>query len=331
MKEAKMKKNHRQIPQFIIEKLSQIKSGKILIACVLELSEKELNEMEEMGIDVNALLKNKNCTFIPKAGAGKYSRRNLEGKIITLKHEPKVIKAIYLGERPIYGDWEKGSFNLTQHRKVYAKENEKPRRIFLKIKIIKEYILNNQKHYVLTIQTSEVVDKKDAQFNFVLLYNINVLLESFGKVDIFQENPSDDEFLKNIYLSWEILPIGQRDVIIAKLLASYRRIPEGITEKITEKKEFFDSLKPKNYVFGLSKTRRYFGALFNEDLVIFENIDYGNAIYILGKDWRQNSQLTKAELRRNSNLDVTIVEHRGHWKKNVSNIIVSKLKMETKK
>ena len=45
-------------------------------------------------------------------------------------------------------------------------------------------------------------------------------------------------------------------------------------------------MKPTEIVLGMSGNTRYLGAKYAEDLVVFENLEYGNAIYILYENWK---------------------------------------------
>ncbi|HBS3633883.1 TPA: hypothetical protein MAG00_005558, partial [Klebsiella pneumoniae] len=82
--------------------------------------------------------------------------------------------------------------------------------------------------------------------------------------------------------------------------------------------EFFMSLEPKKIVTGNSTFSNYIGAMLEDDLVVFENIEYGNAIYILYDDWDEISKLSRIDLlsgRAGSNFDRII--HSGNWKEEV--------------
>ncbi|MGF8545695.1 hypothetical protein AAGN67_14990, partial [Klebsiella pneumoniae] len=61
-----------------------------------------------------------------------------------------------------------------------------------------------------------------------------------------------------------------------------------------------------------------FAPSLEDDLVVFENIEYGNAIYILYDDWDEISKLSRIDLlsgRAGSNFDRII--HSGNWKEEV--------------
>lgn len=40
---------------------------------------------------------------------------------------------------------------------------------------------------------------------------------------------------------------------------------------------------------------------------------YGNAVYVLGPDWKRLSRLSKRELLADHTLGVTKIVHRGEW------------------
>ena len=53
--------------------------------------------------------------------------------------------------------------------------------------------------------------------------------------------------------------------------------------------------------------------MFADDLVVFENIDYGNAIYVMYEDWQELSQKSRVELRASQD-NFTRIQHTKHWK-----------------
>ena len=80
-------------------------------------------------------------------------------------------------------------------------------------------------------------------------------------------------------------------------------------------------MKPLSFINGRSGFRRYFGAKFAEDLVVFENIDYGNAAYVMFERWVTLSQKTRLELLAGPADGFKRVVHRADWKKELTNIV----------
>ena len=70
----------------------------------------------------------------------------------------------------------------------------------------------------------------------------------------------------------------------------------------------------------MSGFRRYFGAQFQHDLVAFENVEYGNAIYVLKGDWAILSKLSRGELLK-LNTGVDRIVHFVGWEAKAARII----------
>jgi hypothetical protein len=85
--------------------------------------------------------------------------------------------------------------------------------------------------------------------------------------------------------------------------------------------EFFETLNPKHYIRGTNKFNLYFGAVLQNDIVILENIRYGNAIYIFKRDWEELSKLSRTELLNMQNEYILRIIHTSNWKNNVNNTI----------
>lgn len=73
------------------------------------------------------------------------------------------------------------------------------------------------------------------------------------------------------------------------------------------------SLKPEVYVTGTDGFLRYFGAKFGEDFMVFENLNYGNAIYVLFEDWQDVSKRSRIDLLRGARDKFARIEHRESW------------------
>lgn len=54
-------------------------------------------------------------------------------------------------------------------------------------------------------------------------------------------------------------------------------------------------LNPQNYIAGTSGFARYFGEKLRDDLVAFENLHYGNALYVMYEDWVTLSHRSRTE------------------------------------
>ena len=73
-------------------------------------------------------------------------------------------------------------------------------------------------------------------------------------------------------------------------------------------------VKPQAFIQGTSEFRRYFGAQFADDIVVFENIEYGNAIYVMFEDWQLLSKKTRIELLSAEERQFVRIPHTRTWK-----------------
>ena len=58
---------------------------------------------------------------------------------------------------------------------------------------------------------------------------------------------------------------------------------------------------------------RYFGAKFGDNIVVFENIDYGNALYILFDNWQEISQMSRIDILKRHEKDYFRIIHKNGW------------------
>ena len=93
------------------------------------------------------------------------------------------------------------------------------------------------------------------------------------------------------------------------------RLPADQEALVRERVTLFNKLAPQRFIQGRGGMNRYIGALFANDLVVFENVKYGNALYVLYEDWREVSQRSRIDLLkcRDTAFD-RFVHHKG-WQK----------------
>ena len=87
----------------------------------------------------------------------------------------------------------------------------------------------------------------------------------------------------------------------------------------------FNSLNPLNIVKGSSGMIRYFGMKFREDLVVFETLNYGNALYVMYDNWNELSTAPRVQLLKKELRDFDRVIHKGKWKDKIVELIANKL------
>lgn len=321
-----MKKNLLKIPGFIQTKLSHIQANEIIVATTVTLSEEDIlaDMYPALGIKLDSGRLEFKTEQIPSKECGRYCKRNIIGKTKTRKDLPKVIKTIHLGERPIFGDWAKGSFSLDVSREVYQKETEKPRGYRLGIELLAEEMLDSQRSFVFKVLILDSLNTQSPEFDFEFLYQLNILQECIGKTDVFAANSANEEFLRVRTINWEIFPPGERDQDIVRILGKLRKVTPEIKKELTEKYDFLIGLNPQELLVGVHGLRGYFGAKFSDNLVVFESLKYGHAIYVLYEDWQELSKLSRSEILQLPDKQFDRIRHTIGWKNRLSNLIKNK-------
>lgn len=148
-----------------------------------------------------------------------------------------------------------------------------------------------------------------------LLHAINLLLDLFGECTFFDEDLNQVVTAPMKHLNWKILPKGERPFseLQSQLKSALNRIKPGNRSFVDHRLERLNSFKPDFTAIGQGGFTGYvvFGYP-KKDTYVLESILYGNATYVVGKDWEKLSQMTKAEIL-NDNLHKQRIIHRRSW------------------
>ncbi len=311
------KKNFRKVPIEIMSKLDMIESSDIVVGCAkqIPLSDIESGIYEHIGITANAGSISFEESLIPEKETGRYSKYNVNGREIVLKHLP-MVSASYTAEVPNYGDWSNGSHDITWTRQVYQRDYYLPQLLNINIELIDQ--TNDLFTFKFSIDT--ILSKEDTNFEEDLLYHCNVLQENVGICDVFAADSTAEEYIETLYVDWELLPPGVRGASSA-ILGTIRNTSNIDKGDLEERIKFFETLNIRNYIRGRNRFSLYFGAILQNGLVILENVRYGNAIYVFKKDWEEFSKLSRTELINIHSSDIIRVQHTSNWKNNVTRAI----------
>jgi hypothetical protein len=324
-------KHFRKVPDSVQLKLNSFDNDKFVVACVRKISSSEI--LAGDFFDVGILITNNNLEFpnkqIPLPSIGKYSQINSQGFELKRDDLPMVSKTFDL-EVPNFGDWGKGSHTVTWSRDVYQREFLPPKQLELEIELLGEEHLTDDKIFIFQFTLSETLNRKKVSLekDFLikddLFFNLNLLQECVGASDIFKSTATRADYLSSLYVNWEILPIGEKDSTINQILSGVKAPTAELKKKIVERYDFLSNLKPKAFINGVSGLRRYFGAMFSENLVVFEHLEYGNAIYIMFDDWRTLSKLTRPQLLSGDRKGFERIEHRKGWERKLIELLKEK-------
>ncbi|MCE3234754.1 MAG: hypothetical protein K0Q50_934 [Vampirovibrio sp.] len=313
-RKAPWKKNLLKVPENIWLKLKDLDTNDIIVAGIKKIPESDIKTgvYKHLGIKIN---QNNEVTFPskiqPNLLSGRYSKTNLFGKEKVLRDLPKTIKS-YTFETPNFGDSSKGYHDVTWTREVYQREFIRPKELEIAIELLEKE--NTQgPSYVFKFAVDEVLNQTTRYFGTDLLYNLNLLQENTGISDVYESSSTRKDYLRTIYIDWEILPPGETGELVERILSGRESENNAVRAQLTERLDLLQRLEPTQYIKGVSGFRRYFGAQFNDNLVVFENVEYGNAIYIMFDEWHELSQKSRYELLQGFNDKFIRIEHRRGW------------------
>ena len=307
-----MKKNRhfRRIPDYIDLEVSRTESRHIIVAAIIEATKVkvERGELRHFGFNIQEGKVTCNERIAPDHLSGLFARKNLYGIEHIRRDLPKIRKT-YCWETPNFGDSSKGYHNTYWDREVYQRELEPPREWDILTSIISE----TEDQFKFKAEISTQLDKHDSDFRKDLFFAINLLQEQFQDCHVFDSNMSLEDIAKTMIVGWEIFPPGRLDTTLSLITEKMRSKTPERQQKILNRIEVLESLHPTEYIRGSGMNSHYFGAKFGENIVVFENMDYGNAIYILSDNWEDISKMSRIDIMKRHEKDYVRIIHKKNW------------------
>lgn len=321
-----MPNNYRKIPKGIIEKIDTIKSNEIIVWSAIKIKESEIKKWNYKKIWITSV--SWEVIFqeevIPGKENWRTSKKNVLWYTIKNKNQPKITKEIYLWERPWFWDWSKGSSSVYRDMEVYPSEKFAPKEISLNIELLEKENINWELYFIFKICTKGLLEKNDKDFSKDILFHINLLQENIKKIDVFAYDSSKEEYLDTLDIDWDIFPPWERDSDLKKIIWTWKKISESRIAEIKERYDFILKLNPLKIIRWRSWMRSYFWAKFSDNLVVFENKDYWNALYILFDNWAELSKLSRTEIQNRPSGEFIRIPHMNNWKIKATSIINNK-------
>ena len=314
----------RRIPDHIGRELNGIKAPFVVVSTTLKLSLDDIarGKYRKLGITIRDGQVSYSPSLVPHVANGYYSKYNRYGREISLKHLPKVYKT-YHWETPNFGDPSKGFHDNYRTYLTWQSKFIAPRDWALSFQILK----NGEDFVLIKVSVDTIFDRNQQSFNDNLFFAINLLQENAGDCHVFDANATNDDYLRITKLGWEIFPPGSIDRAVEKVKSQIRNLTPEKAKRIDDRAKFIDRLKPVEILVGVGMNSKYFGAKFREDLVAFENVDYGNAIYLLFGNWEELSKKSRTEILQRPDKDFVRIPHTRYWKMNM----ISELKRRMKR
>lgn len=320
-----MKKNLRKIPQDVRAKLKTISGNAVVVGCAIQFKKERLEAgvLSHLGVSLTPKGLYLPASAIPPAKRGQYSNLNVNGLEI-IRNDLPMETHYNPVETPNWGDEHNGTHTVNLPYKKYPRDIVAPRE--LEITMVCADTRPGLLAYIVAFRVTEVLDKTAKDFESKLFENLNLLQENTGHCGIEAAKTPLADYLKSLRVAWEILPPGTMEDTVERIF--HGKTPTAEEKDVAgDRYKFFSGLKPKGLVFGRSGFRRYFGALIEDDYVVFENIEYGNAVYVLFEDWQTLSTKSRLELMsgKHGNTFERVV-HKSGWKSEVKALVEARRK-----
>lgn len=319
------KSGYRSIPPFVTARLAEIGGNMVQVAATkkIERSHIESGQYAHIGLRIEGGRIVTEGPASPPADAGKWSERNASGWDRKRQDWPMVTKT-WAFEAPNFGDGARNGWTMRSWSKdVYQHQIFEPQGMKIEPTVLED---RGGNHVVVKFALTPLLNRSMSEFELMLLWSINVLQESTGTTGVFASNASADEYKATITIDWQIFPPGTADEIVARLTGSACPANAPDFEKhVRDRVRLFESFNPTNYIRGQGGFGSYFGAQFADDLVVFENLKYGNAAYILYQNWDEISRRSRLELLRDQDAHFDRVVHKRGWEDQLSALLHDKL------
>jgi hypothetical protein len=318
----------RIIPTSIKTSLAQLNSDVVKVAATKKIPLQDVvnGQYAHLGITADGSeVRIADESVLPPAKFGKFADRNHNGWEVRRTDLPKVIKS-FVWETPNFGDASTyGTHTQYLDREVYQVEVFEPRLFRIKIEMLNS---PGAEAALIKFEVGQLLDKSAVGFEANLLFCLNLLQESTGVAGVYASEAKREDFLRTVQLDWEVFPPGNADDLIASIKKSSGGLSPKKTGIVANRIKLFGTLPVTQFLYGsgsFGSAGAYVGALYADNLVVFENMTYGNALYVLYDDWQDVSKRSRLELLRGTTANFDRVVHTGDWEQRFRELIEKKL------
>ena len=297
----------RRIPSYIERELHSIQSQHIVVAAIITPTKADIarGAFRNLGLRLDNGMVLHPEFLSPDDLSGLYARRNRNGIIWKLTNLPKVSK-MYSIESPNFGDPSKGYHTTCWSRMVYQRRLEPPR----DWEFILSTLSEQEDRIRIKIAINAILNRQHPDFKRDLFFAINLLQEQCHNCHVFDAEVTDEELARITTVGWEIFPPGTRENTLSIIFSRMRNKSPERRHEITSRMDVLEGFHPTGHIVGYGMNSRYFGAQFGENIVAFENADYGNALYILFDNWREISQMSRIDILKRHYRDFIRIIHK---------------------
>jgi hypothetical protein len=248
---------------------------------------------------------------------GAVSRRNADGDYIL--HRDMEKETHYRTVEWTWKQWAGGG-DVEEKSDFCSVPYKRYPRTFIPPQSIELTITNSNQGEMMVISPPLTFDEDSNQ---IILHTINLFLELFGECYIFSDNLNEIKIPKVERLNWEVLPKGKRpwSKLFTEVEPFIKRAKGSNQKVVAHRLEKINDYQPDFIAIGNAGFRGYLVYGFEDKkLYILESIYTNNATYVLNKDWKELSRLSKAEILNNS-LHKDRIIHSKEWDTKVDSLL----------
>jgi hypothetical protein len=305
------KRNLNKLPSAVSSSLATIKTELIAAAVTKLIRPSEIaTTYRHLSLPTQV---GKTETVLPPLEMGKYSTRNQHGWEVVRRDLPMITKTYYW-ETPNSGDASTYGTHLHyQDREVYQREFHEPRMYRLTNEMLRVGAGGDNPN-AYRIALDHQLDRANPVFDEELMFMLNLLQENTGAVGVFASDANREDYLGTLHLDWQVFPPGTQADVVRRLIGG-RAVSPDEEATVAARVALFSQLRPRAFVRGIGGLNSYVGAQYADDLVVFENTRYGNALYILYENWEQISQRSRLDLLRGTDANFDRIVHTEGWER----------------
>jgi hypothetical protein len=308
--------NFNKVPATLLAKIEALDTDDVIVATVKKIKPSELASYAHLRIAKKDGAIVIPAPFVPDPLSGKYSRWNINGRVVTMRNLPKKERSWSI-EAPSWGSPTE-THTISFGKPCYQKRLIRPKGVTLSIALLGEA---SDGTIAIKVEVQQVLRKSSPDFHDELFYNLNILQENLHASDVVASDTTLEEFEASVKLTWQFLPAGTVDEVVAKMLAGKRPVSEPIIKEMKERVGILRLFGIKRWVTGSDGFLRYFGAQFEDGLVAFENIEYGNALYVMFENWADLSKRSRLDLLKGPRDGFIRIPHAGRWPDKLQRVI----------
>lgn len=180
------------------------------------------------------------------------------------------------------------------------------------------YAIHEGKNFVIS-----PILVKEARQEEKICHVINLFLELFGECELMHENLAPFINIQTQRVNWRMLPEGEYPwpKVEGHLRGNLRRLSKDMQDIILDRQKTICEYGATKCYVGLGGFSDYISYIFEDKgVVVLESIRKDNAIYVFGKNWKQFSRLSKAEVLSNSHHQQRII-HSKNWKEKLKDVL----------